>query len=232
MRFAAVVLVPTAIVVACGGSSTVTAPSPTTVTAPSPTPPVAPPALRSLIGTVVERTAQGERPLGGAFVWGQLHGGSLLAQVRADELGRYELPGLAPGARLQVMAFKEGYFQQCAAEITVGEIPHLDVPLIAEANLSSARDSVPPSPPEFRIVAGVVYELTTQGRRAVSNRPVFYDWGLDPAAVTRTDDQGRFLICGLPQSRTVSIAADFGGGITWASVPPGGDVDIEIEVKK
>jgi hypothetical protein len=90
---------------------------------------------------------------------------------------------------------------------------------------------VPPSPPEFRIVAGVVYEPTTQGRRA-ANRLVFYDWGLDPAAFTRTDDQGRFLICGLPQSRTVSIAADFGGGIAWASVPPGGDADIEIEVKK
>lgn len=206
--------------------------APTPMPSPSPTPPIAPAVLTSLIGTVVDRTPQGERPLGGAFVWGQLHSGRLLGQVRADEFGRYELPGLAQGDRLQVMATKEGYFQQCAAEITVGEIPHLDLPLVAEANLSSSRDSVPPSPPEFRIVAGVVFEPTTQGRRAVANRLVYYDWGLDPAAVTRTDDQGRFLICGLPQSRTVSIAADFGGGIAWASVPPGGDADIEIEVKK
>jgi hypothetical protein len=220
MRFAELVLVPTVILVGCGGSST--------VTAPSPTPPIAPPVLASLIGTVVERTPQGERPLGGAFVWGQLHGGPVLGEVRADEFGRYELRGLAPGARLQVMATKEGYFQQCAAEITVGEIPHLDLPLVAEANLSSSRDSVPPLPPGFRIVAGLVYEPTTQGRRAVANRLVFYEWGVDPAAGTRTDDQGRFLICGLPRSRTVSIAEAFGGGIT---VLPGGDADIEIEVK-
>ena len=100
--------------------------------------------------------------------------------------------------------------------------------LIAEANLSSSKDSVPPSPPGFRIVTGVVYEPTTQGRRAVANRLVFYEWGLDPAAVTRTDDQGRFLICGLPQSRTVGITEAFGGSIT---VPPGVDADIEIEAK-
>ena len=225
MRFAELVLVPTVILVGCGGSST--------VTAPSPTPPIASPFVTSLTGTVVERTPQGERPLGGASVWGQVLSGQFpgsnwtLGQVGSDEFGRYELRGLAPGARLQVMAFKEGYFQQCAAEITLGERPHLDLPLVAEANLSSSRDSVPPSPPEFRIVTGVVYEPTTEGRRGVANRLVFYE-GFDPVAVTRTDDQGRFLICGVPQSRTVLIAEAFGGGIT---VPPGGDVDIEIEAK-
>jgi hypothetical protein len=113
-----------ALATGCGSPN---APTPSTVTAPSPTPPIAPPVLPSLIGTVVERTPQGECPLAGAFVWGQLHRGSLLGQVRADEFGRYELRGLAPEARLQVMATKGGYFQQCAAEITVGEIPHLDL---------------------------------------------------------------------------------------------------------
>lgn len=85
-----------------------------------------------------------------------------------------------------------------------------------------------PPPPEFRIVAGVVYEPATQGRRGVANRLVFYEWGLDPAAITRTDDQGRFLFCGLPRSRTVQIAEAFGGRIT---VPPRGDAEIEIEAK-
>lgn len=228
MRFTELVLAPIVFLAACGGSGSPMA------TAPSSPPPVGPPAppSLSLIGTVVEWTPQGQRPLGGAFVWGQFHGGSLLTHVRTDESGRYELPRLTPGARLQVMANKQGYFQQCAEEITVGETPHLDIQLIAEANLSSSSDTVPPSPPGFRRVAGVVYEPTTQGRRPIANRPVFYDWVLDPAARTRTDDHGRFLLCGLPQSRTVSIAADFGGGIKWAEVPPGGDADIEIEVKK
>jgi hypothetical protein len=220
---------------ACGSPNAPT-PASSTVTAPSPAPPIAPPVVLSLTGTVVERTPQGERPLGGAFVWGELgqldssfRGSFLLGQVRADEVGRYRLGSLPPGARLQVMVYKEGYFQQCAVEITVGEIPHLDLPLVAEANLSASRDSVPRSPPEFRIVAGVVYEPTAQGRRAVANRLVFYDGASDAAAVTRTDDQGRFLICGLPQSRAVLIEEAFGGQVT---VPPGGDADVEIEVKR
>jgi hypothetical protein len=221
MRFAQFVLFLAVILAGCGGSSR--------VTAPSPTPSFVPPVPTFLHGTVVERTPQGERPLAAAYVWGELHGGTLLAQVRTDEFGRYELPELGPGARLQVMAWKEGYLQQCASEITVGAIPRLDLPLVANANVSSSRDSVPPSPPGFRIVAGVVYELTPQGRRAVPHRSVFYAWGSDPAAATRTDDQGRFLLCGLPQSRTVAITEAFGGGVT---VPPGGDADIEIQVKK
>lgn len=61
---------------------------------------------------------------------------------------------------------------------------------------------------------------------------MYYEFGLDPAASTVTDAQGRFLLYGLPQSSTVSIAADFGGGIKRAEVPPGGDADVEIEVLK
>jgi len=229
LRIASRVLPMTVVICALGtacGSPNAPTPSPTV---PSPTPPIAPPVVSSLMGTVVERTPQGERPLGGAFVWGQLHGASLLGQVRADEIGRYQLRGLLSGARLQVIAGKEGYFQQCAVEITVGELPHLDITLIADSNLSSSRDSVPPSPPGFRIVTGGVYEPTTEGRRAVANVVVFYEGGVDVAAGTRTDGQGRFLTCGLRQSRAVWISAAFGGGIT---VPPGGDADIEIEVKK
>ena len=69
------------------------------------------------------------------------------------------------------MATTEGSFQQCAEEITVRETPHIDVPLIAEANLSSSRDSVPPSSPGFRMVTGVLYKPTAQGRRPIANRP-------------------------------------------------------------
>ncbi len=101
------VLPMTVVICALGtGCGSPNAPTRSMVTAPSPTPPIAPPVLPSLIGTVVERTPQGERPLSGAFVWGQFHGGSMLGQVRADEFGRYELWGLAPGATLQVMATK------------------------------------------------------------------------------------------------------------------------------
>lgn len=227
MRFTGFVVVPLAILTACTESSqTLTAP-------PSPTPNAPPPALPSLSGTVVEWTPQGERPLAEAFVWGFYHDlnvGPLLRQVRADEFGRYELT-LEAGARFQVLVTKQGYVQQCAQEIIVGETSHLNLPLIAETNLSSSRDSVPPSRPGFRMVTGLVYEANADGRRPLPNRFVFYDWGLDAAAYTRTDNNGRFLMCGLPQSRTVWIAVD-SSGLTWATVPAGGDTDIEIEVEK
>ena len=104
---------------ACGSPNAPTpAPSPT---APSPTPPIAPPVVSSLMGTVVERTPQGERPLGGAFVWGQFHGGSLLGQVCADEFGRYVLRGLAPVATLQVMAHKTCTFSSARQRSRLGK---------------------------------------------------------------------------------------------------------------
>ena len=41
-----------------------------------------------------------------------------------------------------------------------------------------------------------------------------------------TNDQGRFLLCGLPQSRALFISEAFGPSVT---VPPGSDTDLEIE---
>jgi hypothetical protein len=75
--------------------------------------------------------------------------------------------------------------------------------------------------------AGFVYNATAQGRRGVADRLVFYGTGLEEtAAVTTIDDQGRFLLCGLPQSRALFISEAFGPSVT---VPPGSDTDLETE---
>jgi len=220
--------------VACGGRPTVASP-PVVPLAPSATPSNPPLARTSLTGTVVEWTPQGERPLVGAYVWGQIFGGSgtlrenlLLPQYRSDESGRYALPGLPVGFSLQVMAYKAGYHQQCAQEVVITDAPGLDIQVIADANLSSSKDSVPPSRPGFRVVTGVVYGLTSEGRQPLANREVYYDDGrtIDSPAGTRTDNQGRFLICGLPQSGTAFISEAFTRPVT---VPPGGDADIQIQ---
>jgi hypothetical protein len=220
--------------VACGGPPTAVSPLAVPL-APSATPSTPALARTSLTGTVVEWTPQGERPLAGAYVWGQIFGGSgtlrenlLLPQYRSDESGRYALPGLPVGFSLQVMAYKPAYHQQCAQEVMISEEPGLDIQVIADANLSSSKDSVPSSRPGFRMVTGLVYGLTPEGPRPLAGREVYYDDGrtIDSPAGTRTDNQGRFLICGLPQSGTAFISEAFGGPV---KVPPGGDADIQIQ---
>jgi len=202
-------------------------------TSPGDTTPIATPVLVSLSGTVVEWTPQGERPLSGVPVWGFFPNlrSDPLPYVRTDEFGRYELPAgsLTPGTRLQVIAGTRGYFLQCAQQITVGETTHLNIPLIAEANLSPSRDSVPPSRPGFRIVTGVAFTTTTQGRLPSAHRDVEAGDSGHVTAYTKTDDHGRFLVCGLPQSRDVWIAADVGNTWAQAFLPPGGDADIELQ---
>lgn len=117
MRVVELVLMPAVFLIGCGGTA-VTPPTAASPTAASPTAALAnvSSAVPMLRGTVVERASVGERPIGGAFVWGHAHGGPLLAQVRTDDNGHFELPGVAPGVRFQVLAWKPGYFQQCATD--------------------------------------------------------------------------------------------------------------------
>jgi hypothetical protein len=229
MRVPGLLLIPIVALAACGGPSTVTAPTPTPTTTPTPTP-------ASLIGTISEWTPQGERPLSGAYVWALIWptaGNMLLEQRRTDANGEYNLSPLARGVNLQLMVSMPGYYQQCAApQITVGETLRLNAQLIAEANVSASRESVPPSPPGLRIVTGVIYAVTAEGRRATANGYVEYEGVMDPFASTKTDAQGRFLLCGLPQSRAVHIGAYIrGGGYTHLEVLPGPDATLEIEVR-
>jgi hypothetical protein len=50
------------------------------------------------------------------------------------------------------------------------------------------------------------------------------------AAKTYTDEQGRFLLCGIPSATSASIGVAVGFG-EYREVPPGPDATIEIEIK-
>lgn len=92
---------------------------------------------------------------------------------------------------------------------------------------------MPPSAPGFRLISGVLYEVTAEGRRPAPDAFVDYEPIDDsPAAVTYTDSEGRFLLCGIPQARTATIGAALGvGRFAYRSVPPGPDASTEIEIK-
>jgi hypothetical protein len=152
----------------------------------------------------------------------------------SDANGRYELTNLPAGATLQLQVYSEGYVQQCAApRLIVDGALRLDAELVARGNVSASFDSVPPSAPGFRMISGIVYELLADGRRPVANAFVDFEPIPDsPAAITYTDAQGRFLLCGIPQAGTAAIGAAIGTGrYAYQSVPAGPDASIEIEIR-
>ena len=220
---------------------TAATPPPTTTTAPpvGAMPPL-PRGAYALRGTVTERAAQIERPIANANVnvWVQTTniGYSYWyasGPQMTDADGRYELVNLPADATIYFDAWKDGYVQQCATPpLAVGSDLSLNAQLVSQANVSASPGSVPPSAPGYRLVSGVVYELA-DSRHAVSNAFVDYEPIEDfPAAVTRTDAQGRFLLCGIPQDRQATIGAALGSGrVAYYTVPPGGDATIDIEIK-
>jgi hypothetical protein len=151
----------------------------------------------------------------------------------ADAAGRYELDNLPVGARIYFQVWKEDHAQQCASPPLISDRDlSLDAQLVARAHISSSPDAVPPSPPGLRLVSGVVYEVIADGRRPASNVFVDYEPVSDfPAAVTYTDAEGRFLLCGIPSAESASIGAGQGFRVGYREVPPGPDATIEIEIR-
>ena len=217
--------------------SVVPAPTSAARTGPPPTPTGA----STVAGIVMERTPLGDRPLGGANVNGWIQtvsfGYSYMWANGArlsDAEGRYELNNLPEGAELQLQVYKDGYVQQCAAPpLVIGGQMRLDVQLVARASVSASADTVPPSAPGFRLISGVVYEVTNDGRRPAPDAFVDYEPIDDfPAAITRTDAAGRFLLCGIPQTPTVTVGASIGfNRVAYQRVPPGRDTNVEVEIK-
>ena len=245
MRIAALFVILVAGTAACSEPSDVT-PFPT-----SPSPPLAPrpaggppfpfpPGIYVIDGVITE-SAQGGRPLSGISVsaWVQTAtiGFSYMFAYGprvTDAQGHYELAGIPAGARVRLQLFAPGYVQQCAApEVHANLSLQLDAQVVPRTSVSSSPASVPQSSPGFRQISGVVYEVTAQGRRPVPDSFVDYEPINDfPAALTYTDAQGRFLLCGIPEAGDSWISGSIGGGrFAYVKVPPGPDASVDIEVR-
>jgi hypothetical protein len=248
MRIAVLLVILVAGVAACseGGGVTPfpTSPSPPLVPRPGPpgsTFPPIPPGIYSLSGVITESVPQGSRPLSGVSVnaWVQTAtiGYSYMFAYGprvTDAQGRYELAGIPAGARVRLQVSGQGYVQQCATpEVHVNLSIRLDATLVPRASVSSSPASMPRSSPGFRQISGVVYEVTAQGRRPVPDSFVDYEPISDvPAAITFTDAQGRFLLCGIPEAGNSLIGASIGvGRFAYVTVPPGPDASIDIEIR-
>jgi hypothetical protein len=173
--------------------------------------------VRPFLKTYCTSCHSGEKPaaqLGGAsisVVSGQGSGYSYWGDSgphMSDANGRYQLPPLPESAQVMVYAEKKDYVQQCASPpVRMTADATVVVELVSRANLSASPNTVR-SVPGFRFVSGTVYENTAAGKRHVAGAWVEYDPFTDNwAALTYTDANGRYLLCGIPEAARADIIA-------------------------
>jgi hypothetical protein len=228
---------------ACGGEERSLPTAPTVPTVPST--PVGP--TFTLSGVITERLSG--RPVQGARVWvfpftlaGRSWPPSGLRTTPSDDAGRYTISGLPSLGPVWVStaqtwgdAFIAPYMHQCVTTVTVEGDAMLDLTISSTTDLVALNSSTSPTPPSSRTVSGTVFEITSNGRQPVSNVWVGWEAVMDGSvAETRTDAAGHYRVCGLPRDRITLFAAPAYGTVFSASVDPGSDaiVDIQIARKK
>jgi hypothetical protein len=236
-----IVLLLAAVAVGCGGSvvTSPTAPASIPPLTGSPFPPGTTSGPDSVVGFITEMTSQGPRLVSGVSVSAWVDLGRLAYSYMwangaraSDTAGRYELGNLPDGANVTVQIWKTGYVQQCAAPtITASGTATLDLRLVSRALVSADPASVPAPAQGFRHVSGIVYENTADGKRPVPGAPVDFEPFEDfPAAITYSDAQGRYLLCGLPDGAAAKLSASMTTArVAYVNLPPHQTtMDIEI----
>lgn len=195
--------------VACDGSPKSfllpVAPTPPTVSMPVPELPHA-----NVSGTVWIHDADAVRPYAGArlSVWFQTsrQGGGLPTAV-ADSNGRY-LFRAEVGSRLRINVLGPEY-QPCAVTVEVSGDVTRDVRAVSDRQQLGA--SLPPQLlSQSPTLSGVVFEVTPEGRRALSDVSldlVTADGGEIWMARTLTGSDGRYVLCGLAGDRSAYLNA-------------------------
>jgi hypothetical protein len=165
---------------------------------------------------------------GSVFAWIEGVESPTVVPISGSE-GRFQF-NAPQGARVYVTG---SYPQPCVATAAAGGEVTLDLhgvvePRLLGANLPAALKSQQPT------LTGMVYEQTLQGRRPVPNATVQLNTrsGLGPiVARTRTDDEGRYVLCGVSPITGLAVLAS---AIEYQQVTSSGDIagistfDIEL----
>jgi hypothetical protein len=200
----------------------------------------------TLSGTVVERFSG--QPIQGALVglWPRTYPANRNWNWHehlgtSDAAGRYRITGIeADFGSFWVYATTQRdlsqYTQQCATMVTLDADVSQDVTLTSRKDLVAGNSSLPPRRPGTRTVSGVVFEVTETGRQPVAGASVNWEGDLDlVVAHTVTDTNGRYLLCGLPETRLDSLFASKTGysreGLN-SRVEAGSDTERDLELKR
>jgi hypothetical protein len=155
--------------------------------------------------------------IGGAklvgWVDGGAHGGPT-GRIPLDVNGRFDVT-VERGVRLRLYAgggTGDEIYQPCAVTVVATGNVSRDVTVVDDYSIIGA--AIPPSFLEgTRILSGQVYETVPGvGRQPVPFATVsvagFRDWNHDlgwPIAITRSDQDGRYIICGLEGEATATV---------------------------
>jgi hypothetical protein len=217
----------------------------------APTAPTAPtaPAVPTvtLSGTLVERFSR--QPIQGVGVGLFPHptnrisswppGG--LQRTPSDSGGRYTTSGIPAGfgSFFVLASYAHGmYAQQCLMTVRLDSDANQDVTLTSLENLAVGNSLRPPPVPGTRTISGIVFEITEAGRQPIEGTWVGFTVDLSGDVVgaeTFTDATGRYLLCGLPETRLTSLFAVKNGysrDDLWRSVEAGSDTTLDIELKR
>ena len=228
MAVRASVLVLILLALACGGEPIApVAPSASIATPPQPT-------ISAITGVVYESTANGRRPLVGVGIDISVEYQSWPAQTTSGSDGRYTWMGIPSQHKL--IAEKAGYSQPCRVPIVASEADQ-DVYLVSDETLSTT--GVPSSLPIVQpTLNGRVFERTTTGVEPIAGASVVLDFtggmGWAPSASTKTDTDGRYLLCNVVDSTRLglyALVAKRGYRDVYGSVVPdrNGRFDVQLE---
>jgi hypothetical protein len=200
----------------------------------------------TLSGRVIERFSG--QPIQGAQVglWPQTYPANRRWSWHArlgttDAAGHYTITGIeADFGSFWVYATTQRdllqYTQQCATTVRLDADAIQDVMLTSRENLAVGNSGPPPRLSGTRTVSGVVFEVTETGRQPIADASVGWEGDMDlVVANTRTDTSGRFLLCGLPETRLSSLYAyktGYSRDGLYRVVEAGSDTVLDSELKR
>jgi hypothetical protein len=224
-----VVLLAAIAVTAC--SDAPASPSPPT----SPSSPSARPPSRTVTGSVWLSSPTAPEPLAGIDIgiWlEQPRSGGSRGFVTSDSAGRFSFE--APSdALVRLYARQQGLVQPCLSTVRVDQT-EATVRLVAESHLLQARDWA-----DFAVerrLSGTIFEVSETGRVPSVDARVQVDGVMGdgrPLSDTRSDPNGRFVVCGLEGETNIPhalVVAKPGYQLAYAPLPAhsGGPLDVEL----
>jgi hypothetical protein len=213
-------------IAACDGAPAVSPTGPTTPLGVAPQPA----STRTITGSVWVHSPTAPQPLAGISVgiWLELPRAAHPAgSVTSDSAGRFSFE--APSeALVRLYTGTRELFQPCLSTVTIR--------VVAESHLLQARDW-----PDFaveRLLSGTIFEASPTGRLPNADAWVQVDGAMGdgrPLADTRSDANGRFVVCGLEGETQIPhalVIAKPGYQLAYAKIPAqgGGPLDVELRV--
>ena len=154
--------------------------------------------------------------------------------MTSDSTGRFsfETPS---DALVRLYTGSKELFQPCLSTVRVGQT-EATIRVVAESHLLQARNW-----PDFavpRLLSGTIFEASPTGQLPSADAWVQVDGVMGdgrPLADTRTDANGRFVVCGLEGETQIPhalVVAKPGFQLAYARIPAqgGGPLDVELGV--